>query len=575
MELRDYARVLRKQWRLIAVCLLGVVLTAVAITLQATPQYKTTVGFFVSTSDRSTDSSSSSAYTGGLFSQQRVKSYASIVAGPLMADRIATDLGGLPRSAVEGHLAAVAVPDTVLLTVTVTDPSPKRAVALAQSLARLFPQVADTLESPAAGGASSVKVSVIQQPRLPEHAFSPRPTRNIGLAVVLGLLLGVGLAVLREALDNTVKNPDDILDVAGTATLGAITFDPHAAKRPLVVQDSPQSPRAEAFRQLRTNLQFIEVDAPLRSLTITSSLPKEGKSTTACNLAITLAQAGVRTVLIEGDLRRPRIADYLGMEGAVGLTSVLIGRVSLEDALQPFGDGTLQVLASGPLPPNPSELLSSRGMRELIARLEGDFDMVIVDAPPLLPVTDAAVLGTMTSGAVLGVKCGSTRREQLRRAAETLNAVDAKILGAVLNMVPRRGPDAYYNYGGYGYGTYSAKTYGADASKLRMSDEDAALAIRSSTQVPEPAQSLKVDPSPGPVQLQPAELQPVSEVRVQVQPVSEVQVQVIDQSAATAHPTVPVPAIRSFEALASRYTAPGHHPPSAPAPASADVRRAP
>lgn len=484
MEIRDYARLLRKQWRLIAASLVAVLAAAVVVTLNTTPQYRTSVGFFVSTSGGSNEASGSSAYTGGLFSQQRVKSYASIVAGPLMADQVAVDLGGLPPAAVEQHIAAAAVPDTVLLMVTITDPSPRRALAIAQSVARLFPALANTLESPEAGGASSVKVSVVQQPRLPDGAFSPRPARNGALAVVLGLLVGIGLAVLRETLDNTVKHPDDIREVIGAATLGVITFDVNATKRPLIVQDSPQSPRAEAFRQLRTNLQFIEVDAPLRSLTITSSLPEEGKSTTACNLALTLAQAGFRTVLIEGDLRRPRIADYLGVEGAVGLTSVLIGRVGLADALQPFGDGTLQVLASGPLPPNPSELLASGGMRDLIARLEAEFDMVIIDAPPLLPVTDAAVLGTMTSGAVLGVRYGFTRREQFRRAAEALHAVDAKILGAVLNMVPRRGPDALYSYGNAGYGSYGDKSYGTEASKIRMSHEDAALAMRSSSQAP-------------------------------------------------------------------------------------------
>lgn len=482
MELRDYVRVLRKQWLLILLCVGLAVGSAVAVTVRTTPLYRTTVGFFVSTSDGA-DASSNSAYTGSLFSQQRVKSYASIVSGPLVAEQVADDLG-VPSEAVVGHVTARAVPDTVLLNVTITDASPIRALAIAQSVARLFPQLADTLEKPSASTVSPVKVSVIQEPQLPTSAYSPRPVRNVGLALVLGLLLGVGLAVLREALDNTVKNPDDILQSTGAATLGAITYDPNASKKPLIVQDDPHSPRAEAFRQLRTNLQFVEVDEPLRSLTLTSSVPTEGKSTSACNLAITLAQAGVHVVLVEGDLRRPRIADYLGLEGAVGLTSVLIGRVTLEDALQPFGDGTLQVLASGALPPNPSELLSSRGMRELVARLEADFDMVIIDAPPLLPVTDAAILATMTSGAVLEVKCRSTRREQLRRAAEALNAVDAKILGAILNMIPRRGPDAYHNYGGYGYGAYSGKSYRSNPKKLRMSDEEAALAMKSSTQTP-------------------------------------------------------------------------------------------
>jgi non-specific protein-tyrosine kinase len=269
---------------------------------------------------------------------------------------------------------------------------------------------------------------------------------------LLGVAAGVGCAVLRETLDTTVKSPDGAEELVGAPMLGAISFDPEAAKRPLVVHVSPNSTRAEAFRQMRTNLQFVDIEHALRSVVVTSSIPGEGKSTTTCNLAITLAQAGVRVVLIEGDLRRPRVADYMGLEGAVGLTSVLLGRAKLEDALQPWGDGNLQVLASGPLPPNPSELLGSAGMAHLLRELEGKVDLVLIDAPPLLPVTDAAVLGAICSGVLMLERSNSTRREQLARATATVNAVGATILGTILNMVPTKGPDAYaYGYG-YGYG---------------------------------------------------------------------------------------------------------------------------
>ncbi|MCA1721071.1 MAG: CpsD/CapB family tyrosine-protein kinase [Actinobacteria bacterium] len=280
------------------------------------------------------------------------------------------------------------------------------------------------------------------------------------------------------------------------------------------MQDKPRAARAEAFRQLRTNLQFLEVDEPVRSFVITSSVPKEGKSTTACNLAITLAQAGVRTLLIEGDLRRPRIADYLGLEGAIGVTNVLIGQVPLQDALQPWGNGTLSVLASGPLPPNPSELLASRGMHELLAEVEKSFDMVIIDAPPLLPVTDAAILSTMTGGALLGVRCRSTKRDQLRRAADALEAVDARVLGAVLNMVPRRGPDAYYSYG-YGYGGYSTydRKHGK-GSKPHLSDEEASGALVAAAAQPAGAAAIPVpEPQPQP--------QPQPQLEPQPQPERE------------------------------------------------------
>jgi len=236
---------------------------------------------------------------------------------------------------------------------------------------------------------------------------------------------------------------------------------------------------------LRTNLQFVQVDGPLRSLVMTSSVPREGKSTTTCNLAITLSQAGLRVCLVEADLRRPRAADYLGMIGAVGLTDVLIGRVALEDAVQTWGQGMLDVLPSGPLPPNPSELLSSRAMTELMTTLHERYDLVLIDAPPLLPVTDAAILSTVADGAVLCVHAGKTRRDQLEQAAGALRSVDAKVLGVVLTMVPTKGPDAYQGYD-RNYGAYQS-----DVHKPQMSDEDAvrALDLPPVTGYPDPART--------------------------------------------------------------------------------------
>jgi len=467
VELRDYVRVLRKQWRLIVLCVLLAAGAAALATMQTTPLYRSGVTFFVSTP---TDDVSTT-FAGGTFSQQRVSSYADIVAGPSTAAAVAEAVPGLRASDIVGSVTATVVPDTVLLKVTVTDASPRRAEQIAQGLADSFPGFIAALERPEGGVASPIKVSVVEQPTMANDPVSPRPARNLAIALVLGLLLGVGLAVLRETLDNTVKNPDDARDAAGAATLGAIAYDAQVSKRPLIVSDSPRSVRSEAFRQLRTNLQFVQVDGPLRSLVLTSSVPKEGKSTTACNLAISLAQAGVRVCLLEGDLRRPRVADYLGLEGAVGMTDVLIGRVGLEDALQPWGDGMLEVLPSGPLPPNPSELLSSRGMDELMHALEQRFDLVLVDAPPLLPVTDAAILANLSDGAVMCVRVRSTRKDQLTQAADALRAVDANLLGVTLTMVPTRGPNAYQGYG-YGYGSYKS-----DGRKPQMSSEDAVRAL--------------------------------------------------------------------------------------------------
>jgi len=267
---------------------------------------------------------------------------------------------------------------------------------------------------------------------------------------MVGMALGVGAAVLRETLDTTVKTQDDVAGVTEAPTLGRIAYDPNAARRPLIIQDDPHSQRAEAFRQLRTNLQFVDIDKAPKSIVVTSSVPSEGKSTSCANLAISLAQAGLKVILVEGDLRRPQISDYMGIESSVGLTSVLIGRVDLADAIQPWGgDGRLFVLPCGPIPPNPAELLGSQGMADLLKRLENSSDIVLIDTPPLLPVTDAAVLAALADGAMLVVRSGKTRREQVKAAASALSAVGARVLGVVLTMVTSRAsdPNSYaYSY---------------------------------------------------------------------------------------------------------------------------------
>ncbi|GAC1611763.1 MAG: hypothetical protein NVS3B26_27860 [Mycobacteriales bacterium] len=479
MDLRDYLRLLRRRWRLITLCTLLALGAATAATLGQHKVYTAQAQLFVSAQDRASASDISSAYTGGLFTQQRVKSYVDIITSvrtaALVKDRL--QLPGSPAS-IASQITASAPLDTVLIDVSVRDRDPARAQSIANAVGDTFPGLVNQLEQPVGGGPSPVKVTMAQSAQLPTSPTSPRPTLNLALGLLVGLAVGVGGAVLRETLDTTVKSPVVAEEIVGAPMLGAITYDPDAPKRPLVVQVSPNSVRAEAFRQMRTNLQFVDIEHPLRSVVVTSSVPGEGKSTTTCNLAITLAQAGVRVLLIEGDLRRPRIADYLGIEGAVGLTSVLLGRTSLEDALQPWGDGLLQVLASGPLPPNPSELLGSAGMSELLRTVEGLFDLVLIDAPPLLPVTDAAVLGAIGSGVLILIRSNSTRREQVSRATATVNAVGATVLGAILNMVPTKGPDSHAY--GYGYG-YGGGYYSRPSSTGRLNTDEAQLGVGAGT----------------------------------------------------------------------------------------------
>jgi non-specific protein-tyrosine kinase len=456
VDLHDFVRVLRRRWRVAGLFVLLGVLVAGAATALATPVYEAPTQVFVSLREGGS-STGSTAYQGNLFSQERVKSYARIADSPAVTGPVIERLGltATPEQ-LAGKITAGAPPDTVLVDITVSATSPERARRLAAAVAAQFATVVGDLERPAPGAATPVTVTVVRPATLPTEPVSPRVGVNLGLGLLIGLAFGIGVAVLREALDTTVKTVADLQALTGNSPLGVIGYDALAQTAPLVSQLGSRAGRGEAFRTLRTNLRYVDVDSPPRVVVVTSSVAAEGKSTTACNLAIALAGVGTSVVLVEGDLRRPRIADYMGLEGAVGLTDVLIGRARLDDVLQPWGNTRLSVLASGALPPNPSELLSSAQMTELIGALRERAEMIVVDAPPLLPVTDAAVVARECDGAILVVRHGRTTREEVTRSLDALDSVGARVLGSVFSMVPTSGPGSY----GYGYhqGGYSSRT---------------------------------------------------------------------------------------------------------------------
>ena len=459
MDLRTYLQIFRRHYRLMATIVLACIGLAVLQTASSPNIYVSGATLFVSAQDGSSSGSLASNLSGELLVQQRVKSYADILQSQRLADMVAKDLS-IDVGQVAGHITASVPLDTVLLKLSVKSTDPQLAMQIANGAATRFATFVQEIEKPVDGGPPSIKVSVTQPALAATSPTSPKPVTNLVLGFLAGLALAVAVALGRQALDTRVNTTDLAADLVGAPVLGVVSFDNDARKTPLIVQVSPNSVRAEAFRTMRTNLQFIDVDHELTSLVITSSIAGEGKSTTCCNLAISLAQAGARVIIVEADLRRPRIAEYMGLEGAIGLTSVLLGNISLADALQPWGDGQLQVLASGPLPPNPSELLGSAQMDRLLRELEDLADIVLIDAPPLLPVTDAAVLGTMTSGLLMIVAATHTRQEQVKRAALTATTAGGLILGTIFNKVPKKGVDSY----GYGYGGY----YTYEASRTRV-----------------------------------------------------------------------------------------------------------
>ncbi len=449
MELRDYLRILRRNWVLILVLTLAGIAGGATYSLLQTPQYEATTKVFVSaaSADSVSDLSAGNSYT-----QQIVRSYAEIVTTGLVLDPVISELG-LDTSAhdLAEQVTASVTLNTVIVDITVADADPALAADIANAIAKHLIDAVPELTPANSDGVVPVKVTVTQVAQVPDDPVSPRVALNILLGALVGLALGIGMAVLRSVLDQRVRGQRDVEIVTDRPILGAIAFDPKAKERPLIVHDDPLSPRAESFRSLRTNLQFVDMGSERRSFVVTSSVEGEGKSTTTANLAIALRDSGLSVCVVEGDLRRPKLVDYLGLEGAVGLTDVLIGKVKLTDALQTWGRNNLFVLPAGQIPPNPSELLGSAAMAKLLRDLEAEFHLVLVDAPPLLPVTDGAILSKQTSGAIVVAAAGRTQRTQLEGALRALESVDARVHGIVLTMMPTRGPDAY-DYGAYGYG---------------------------------------------------------------------------------------------------------------------------
>lgn len=432
MELRAYLVVLRRNIALIAACLVAVVGLVGFFTHQMTPSYESRARVMVSSSQNDP----SDAYAGNLLSKQRVDAYVVLVESRLLGQRVSDDLGlSMSLEALADSVEASVVNDTVVLEIVASNPDPRVAQKIAQSYAENLMTTAAEIETPIGGTSSPVRVTIINPASFQGEQVSPKPILNIVLAAIFGLILGCGLALLRDVLDATIRTAED-LGEASTPVMGSMAMESLGSGRRLITEMDAAAPRVEAFRVLRTNIQFVHVDNPNKVFVVTSAAQNEGKTATATNLALSLAGAGIKTLLIDGDLRRPTVARMLGLEESVGVTTVLLGKIDIEEAIQHHAIAGLDVLSSGISPPNPSELIQSRAMAGLLDKVRASYEVVIIDSPPLLPVTDAALLSTQADAALLVVRYGKTTKDQWRRALERLHQVSATPVGVVLNMVP-------------------------------------------------------------------------------------------------------------------------------------------
>lgn len=462
MELQDYLRVLRNHWLGVLVITLACCVAAAVWTASRPKVYAANSSGMVTFSQNENPALGN---VNDQLAKSKATTYVDIALSRATAQTVIDTMHLTTTPAALVSQISVEQPtDTPLLKITAEASTPKAAQALADGWVEALATQVQKIEGGGSQAAGAPRVQELDQAALPGSPVSPNPRRNLLLGLLAGLLLGAAYALLRNTLDRRLRDVQDTEQKLGVSVVGAVPGagvleHPIGAPAALAVRAEPGdtlgTAAAEAFRKVRTNLMYMNVDNPPRTLVITSPRPGDGKSTVAANVAAAIEQSGQVVILVDADLRRPTVASAFSVDGAVGVTNVLSGQVTLESALQkPAGFEKLLVLAAGSPAPNPSELLGSMAMRTLIDNL-AKHAIVVLDAPPLLPVTDAALLSTAADGVLLVVSSGRTTDADAASCIDSLEAVNGKVLGVILNRVKVRRSGSGY------YGTYS--TYSAEA----------------------------------------------------------------------------------------------------------------
>ena len=467
MTVVDVVRILRRNLALLIICTVigGLIGAAYQLTRPEVFTAKAT-GMVVAGDSASVGG----AMSGKTIAQHRATTYTKLVETRTMAQKTAEILKKQGMSeAASGQLTASAPSDTAFIEIKATGGTAKNAQALAN--AGLEALISEALrmetygQTAGSGNKSDAQLAKMTSVHVLGYESAGLPTGDRGKSLalflaaglVIGFLIGAVIAVVRKQFDVRVRDQATVEELTGSGTLAVVPDDKKLAEQRERSIVHISGVTGEAFRQLRTNLRFANVDNPPRSVVITSANPGEGKSTVSTHLAVVMAQAGEKVVLIDADMRRPVQHKAFGTEAGVGLSQVLAGDVSLDDALMRTETKRLQMLAAGRIPPNPSELLGSQRMKDLLAELRRRGYFVVIDAPPLLAVTDAGLLGTIADGTIYVAVVGKTHRDQVSLVAKRLEQVGAPLLGSVLARVPRKKMgDVLYGYGAstYGYGSY-------------------------------------------------------------------------------------------------------------------------
>jgi receptor protein-tyrosine kinase len=453
MVLIRYVRVLRHRLWMIVMCPVVAALAAGVVGLLQAPVYEAHVSLYVRLAQPLTSSDPTAT---ALTSDQILHTYASLVTERPLLDSVISELGlKISPQDLANEIKVTPVPNTTKLDVAVADTNPLIARDVANRLvADLISEVKqiEQQEAQLPNARSGDNLIVVSPAITPTGSISPNIPRNVAIAFALGLLTALGIAFLLDYLDQSIKSDEEVLLRLGLTSIGHIAYAPAAkGRRAELIALDTQSPASEAYRALRTSLMFSTIDQELRTIVVTSAAPGEGKTRTAANLAVVLADAGHKTVLIDADFRRPSQHKIFGRIRNVGFSNLILQDVAESEAIIAVDKvPNLWLITSGPIPPNPSELLGSGRVKELIARLSGTFTYVIFDTPPVNAVTDAAILAAGANGTILVVEQGRTTFPALRHAKQLLDRVGAPTIGVVMNKVRASAGSYSYEYGHYG-----------------------------------------------------------------------------------------------------------------------------
>lgn len=431
MESNRVLRVIRYHWMTVIVLMALGAAGALAYAWSVPREYTARADVFVAVTGSSTTGELAQSSN---FSQQQARNLSTVATREIVLAPVIDELG-LEDSTVQLRArVSTAVPlNTSMISISAVDPSPREAARIANLVAAELAEVVPTL-SPQVDGSSPIRLRVIENAVPPNLPSAPQTPMLVILGALGGLVVAAVVVLLRLMFGTRVRTVEQAQETVGAAVIGTVSADRTADRAPLALVTAPHSLRAEDYRRLRGNLRFVQASQEHRVFVFTSSVPSEGKSTTAANAAVALAATGASVCLVEADLRRPSLSRILDLPPDLGFTNVIAGEATLDDALVAWGPDRLHVLLAGPVPPNPSELLESDRALDVLGSLRAAHDIVLIDAPPVHPVADAAVLARLFGGAVLVVGAGRARERDVRRAVARLTSVGATIHGIVLNL---------------------------------------------------------------------------------------------------------------------------------------------